>query len=239
MRTSAAVTLARLFVLLAFAAVCMSVSAETPAPSGQPVLMLSDIHLDPLHDPAKFAALDAAPADAWETILEQPASAGQPAAFAHLQQTCGARGADTPFALYASSLKAEHERVPHPLFITVSGDLMAHVFECRYRALSPQKFDAKAYSAFAAKTIAFVALMLRQTFPGVPVYIALGNNDSGCVDYREDVNSDFLRADADAVAAGVPDTAERASVLKEFPARGDYLQQRARRRPEAGRCRPD
>src|SRR5450756_2728159 len=59
-------------------------------------LMLSDVHFDPFHDPAKAQRLMAAPEGAWNGILAEEASAGQAEAFAKLQKTCSAKGMDTP-----------------------------------------------------------------------------------------------------------------------------------------------
>jgi sphingomyelin phosphodiesterase acid-like 3 len=186
-----------------------------------PVLMLSDIHLDPFHDPTKVSQLRSAPVSEWATIFNAPPSATQAADFAKLQSGCGARGVDTPHALLETSLKAAHAQQPKPLFVTVSGDLMAHQFDCRFKALAPEGTAAD-YSIFAAKTVAFIALRLRETFPGTPVYLALGNNDSGCKDYDEDPNSAFLQADATGFAADAVDPANRAAIQHEFSQYGDY-----------------
>jgi sphingomyelin phosphodiesterase acid-like 3 len=183
--------------------------------------MLSDIHLDPFHDPAKVAQLITTPVANWSAILNAAPSPTQAADFAKLQATCGARGVDTPIALLESSLSAARNRQPHPLFVTVSGDLMAHQFDCRFHTLAPKSTDAD-YSSFAAKTVAFVALRLRQTFPHLPIYLALGNNDSGCKDYREDPNSAFLQADALAFSNDAVTPANRAAIVHQFSQFGDY-----------------
>jgi sphingomyelin phosphodiesterase acid-like 3 len=196
--------------------------AVAQAPVALPsVVMLSDIHFDPFHDPAKFARLNAAPVTEWPKILREPDSPTQAADFAALQGTCKARAADTPIALLLASLAAEKAQMPKPLFVTVSGDLMAHQFDCRFRTYAPKATDAE-YSAFAAKTVAFLALELKRTFAGVPVYLALGNNDSGCKDYDEDENSAFLRADGAAFADDVLSPARAAEVRREFSETGDY-----------------
>ena len=190
-------------------------------PPTDPVLMLSDIHFDPFHDPGKFSKLQAAGVDSWAAILGAAPSATQGAEFSNLQSTCGARGVDTPAALLEDSLHAAHAQQGSPLFVTVSGDLMAHEFECRFHTLAPGAATAD-YAAFAEKTIAFVALRLRQTFPGTPVYFALGNNDSECKDYRGDTGSAFLHAAAESFAADAANPANRARILKQFPQAGDY-----------------
>jgi len=197
--------------------------AQSPSQAAHtvPALLLSDIHLDPFHDPARFDALLAAPATRWAAILYGPASSTQAADFSQLQKTCGAKGVDTPPALLQSSLHAARKQQPHPLLVTLSGDLLAHQFGCRFHTLAPHGTNAE-YSAFASKTVAFIALQLRETFPQSPIYFALGNNDSGCDDYREDPDSDFLHANAANFSAGVLSPTNRATILHEFPQLGDY-----------------
>ncbi len=210
-----------LLALLPVVALPAQAQSPTHAANTVPALLLSDIHLDPFHDPAKFSALLAAPATGWAAILYAPPSPTQAADFAHLQETCGARGIDTPAALLQSSLHAAHQQQPHPLLVTVSGDLMAHQFDCRFHTLTPHATDAE-YSAFASKTVAFIVLQLRETFPRIPIYFALGNNDSGCNDYREDPGSDFLHADAVSFSSSVLSPSSRSAILHEFPRLGDY-----------------
>lgn len=196
-------------------------SRLTEAAPTTSALLLSDIHFDPFHDPDKVARLAAAPASEWEAIFAEPASADQPAAFAALQRRCSARGVDTSYELFQSSLHAEQNEARDAKFITVSGDLIAHGFSCRYAALVPGK-SASDYSAFVAKTVEYVTSQLRKTFPGVPVYAAMGNNDSGCGDYRLDGESDFLAAAAKSVVAGLPNSADRKKAQADFMAGGYY-----------------
>ncbi len=207
--------------LLAALLSCFALPAQQPHPASEPVLMLSDIHLDPFHDPAKFPALLAAPASGWAAIFDAPASATQAADFDKLQAACGAKGVDTPIQLLESALKAAHLQQPAPLFVTVSGDLMAHQFDCKFRTLSPTGTPAE-YSAFAAKTVAFVALQLHLTYPKTPIYLTLGNNDSGCRDYDEDPNSAFLQADGKAFAADTLALGNASAVTAQFSMFGDY-----------------
>ncbi len=209
-----------LFALLSLTPLAAAAAPPSHPAATVPVLMLSDIHLDPFHDPAKFAQLRTAPASAWAAILYAPPSPTQAADFASLQSTCGARGVDTPPALLSSALHATHTQQPNPLFVTLSGDLLAHQFDCRFHTLAPTSTPAD-YSAFAAKTVAFIALQLHRTFPHSPIYFALGNNDSGCHDYREDPNSAFLQADAATFAADAISPANRSAILHQFPQLGN------------------
>lgn len=183
-------------------------------------LLVSDIHFDPFHDPDKVKRLENEPVNEWEAILASPDSPDQAGAFAQLQKTCHAKGVDTPYALLRSSLDAMRAQAPDAKFIVVSGDLIAHAFDCRFMS-DFQEGGPTAYADFVDKTIAFVVQELRTEFPGVPVYAALGNNDTGCGDYRVDAKSYFLKQTAEIVAGGVPE-AERHAVAEEFPVGGYY-----------------
>ena len=210
--------------IVLFAAFSVAAQAQRPGPpeSGTtvPALLVSDIHFDPFHDPAKAKQLEAALVSQWQAILSAPDSAGQPQAFATLQKSCGARGVDTPWPLLRSSIEAMHRQAPHARFITVSGDLVVHGLPCRFQALLPGQSQAS-YEAFLEKTLQFVIEQLRAAFPGVPIHVALGNNDTGCGDYHLDPDSAFLRATAHIVAAAVP-AAERRSVEEQFRTNGSY-----------------
>ncbi|MEO6909497.1 MAG: metallophosphoesterase [Edaphobacter sp.] len=189
-----------------------------------PALLVSDIHFDPFHDPAKAARLVDAPASEWNGILAEPPSPDQATAFAALQQRCGARGVDSSYALLQSSLRAARKEASDARFVTVSGDLVVHNFPCRFAALAPGKTQSD-YTAFVEKTIAYVTAELRRTFPHVPVYVALGNNDSGCGDNRLDGGSDFLAAVGKDIVAGLPgkmSSKEREKALADFTASGSY-----------------
>jgi sphingomyelin phosphodiesterase acid-like 3 len=185
-----------------------------------PALLVSDIHFDPFHDPARVRELVAAPVAQWQSILSAPPSSNQPQAFASLQQSCHARGVDTPFALLHSSLQAMKARQPDAKFMAVSGDLMAHAFTCRYSTLFPGSALAD-YQAFVLKTLSFVVAELRATFPGMPIYAGLGNNDSGCGDYQLDAGSDFLSQAGRIIAEGLPKSQQQ-EAIKEFGDGGYY-----------------
>jgi sphingomyelin phosphodiesterase acid-like 3 len=184
------------------------------------VLLVSDIHFEPFYDPAKAAQLEAAPARSWDAILAAPSSADRQQRFDALQDKCHARGVDTPYALYKSSLGAMRAKAGEAGFVIVSGDLVAHAFSCKYSTLFPQA-SAQAYSKFVVKTLEYVLYELRKALPGVPIYAALGNNDSGCGDYQLDANSEFLRAAGAVFTEGFP-AAEREKALQSFAAGGNY-----------------
>ncbi|GAC1361777.1 MAG: hypothetical protein NVSMB3_10000 [Acidobacteriaceae bacterium] len=189
-------------------------------------LLLSDIHFDPFHDPGKVVRLAAAPVDAWDGILGEPASADQEAAFQRLQARCGARGVDTSYGLWESSLGAMKTAAREAKFAMVSGDLVVHGFGCRYRALMPagtgEESAAKESAALAEKTVRFVLGKLRVSLGKIPVYVALGNNDSGCGDYKMDAGDAFLNATKEWVLDGVASGAEEKKARTDYAAGGYY-----------------
>lgn len=185
-----------------------------------PALFLSDIHFDPFHDPAKVARLNYAPVSEWNAILAQPDSRTRLETSAKLKLTCPTRGADTDNALWQSALHAIHSH-PEPRFVTLSGDLLAHSFDCKYKALLPAASSAD-YLAFVQKTIRYQIAGLRAAVSSAPIYIALGNNDSACTDYRLDATHDvLLAAMAQIVAENLPE-ADRPEILATFPQTGSY-----------------
>jgi sphingomyelin phosphodiesterase acid-like 3 len=199
-----------------------------------PALLVSDIHFDPFHDPARVQQLVDAPESQWNSILSAPPSPNQAQAFAELQQTCHARGVDTPYPLLRASLQAMRSRQSDARFIMLSGDLLAHEFFCRYKTLFPipaqeptQKMDPRCdpgtrcdYQLFVLKTLSFVMEELRASFPGVPVYGAVGNNDTGCGDYRLDAASNFLAQSGAIFTEGLPPAQQRQA--RKIFAQGGY-----------------
>jgi sphingomyelin phosphodiesterase acid-like 3 len=192
-------------------------------------LMLSDLHLDPFHDPAKVPQLVKAPVEQWESILGSPDSPTQDADFTAVQQTCKAKKlTDSPYALLRSSLQAAKTQAPNAQFVAVSGDLLVHDLDCRYRAalkLPRATGDDQSLSAaFAEKTTVFVMKQVESAFAGIPVYFALGNNDSRCNHNRLDLQDAYLKATGQAVIDGLVGVraAERKSALATYDSAGYY-----------------
>jgi sphingomyelin phosphodiesterase acid-like 3 len=185
-----------------------------------PAIFISDIHFDPFHDPARVRQLVAAPVSQWSSILSRPPSPRQESAFTAMQQNCDARGVDTPDTLLRSSLRAMRVRQADAKFMMVSGDLVAHGFPCRYTTLFPHATPAE-YQSFVEKTISYVLGQLRVSFPRIPIYVALGNNDSACGDYRLDAGNTFLANTAGIVAEGLP-LSDRNTEIQDFSQTGSY-----------------
>jgi len=197
-------------------------AAAHAAPPTLPALFLSDIHLDPFIDPTKAVALNAAPASQWSSILAAPAGP----ALTPAQQSSFAAcydGPDTSYALWQSTLTELKKTATSSRFVVISGDLLAHKFDCKYRALVPTA-TAASYLDFTAKTVDYILSTLHTALPDIPIYTALGNNDSGCVDYALDATRDgFLARLAPLVASLAQLTpATRTSAEHDFAALGSF-----------------
>ena len=210
-----------IFSLGAFLILSLGVAARAQATV--PAVLLSDIHFDPFHNPHEVPQLLAAPVEKWAAILDAPTSLVEDAERAAMQARCHALSYDTTWPLLKATLAAARDAQPHPLFVTLSGDLMAHEFQCRFHHLDPAGTPQQ-LSEFAAKTVAFVALQLRRTFPHIPVYVALGNNDSGCADYDETPGNPFAQSTTATMAMGAVSgkNAIPAKPRLEISPEGDY-----------------
>jgi sphingomyelin phosphodiesterase acid-like 3 len=158
------------FLLCTFAS---SMLAET-------FLSVSDIHFNPFADPTIVAKLEAADASEWEAILASSTVTAFPS-----------YGSDINDALFRSAVAEMQKQLAKPAFVLISGDFLAHGFEKTYQQYATDK-SKPAYTAFVAKTNAYIASVFRHAFPGVRIYPVLGNNDSDCGDYAVAPDGVFL-----------------------------------------------
>jgi sphingomyelin phosphodiesterase acid-like 3 len=164
-----------IFVLL-WPAVARVSCGFSPARVSGHVLLVSDIHFDPLADPAIVKQLIAAPVSQWKEIFTSSAKNG----YAHIP-------ADANYPLLQSALSAAVAQGPFD-FVIASGDYLRHGFKSAFVEAGGSSSD---FPAFATKTAVFVINTVQMTL-GVPVYAALGNNDSASGDYSVDPGSAFL-----------------------------------------------
>ena len=204
-------------------------ASAAPQPITVSAVMLSDLHLDPFHDPAKVPLLVKVPVEEWEAILKSPDSPTQQADFAAVQNACeGKKSTDAPYALLSSALHAAKAQAPDARFVVVSGDLLVHELDCRYRvAMKLDKAtgdDQSVSAAFAEKTTVFVIKQVESAFAGIPVYMGLGNNDSRCNHNRLDMHDAYLKATGQAVIDGLTgiSEAERKQALVTYESAGYY-----------------
>jgi sphingomyelin phosphodiesterase acid-like 3 len=179
-------------------------AGSPPAPAGN-VLLLSDLHFDPLADPSLVKRLIDAPVSDWETIFSSSKQTG----YAHAPQ-------DSNYPLIKSALSAAAEQTSVD-FVAATGDYLRHNFEETFLKAGGTSDE---FADFASKTALFVVHTLQTTFR-VPVYFALGNDDSACGDYRVDPGGPFLAQLADSleVLRNHPDAAAdfRAAGFYELP----------------------
>ncbi len=174
------------------------------------VVSLSDIHFNPFYDPSLINSLIQSDYTKWQSI------------FSHSRiQGYGTHSADVNYILLNSALQNIYLLAPHPDFIIISGDFLAHDFQETYTKLSGGS-DPKAVDSFIDKTIAFVTRMIARRIPNTTVYPALGNNDSYCGDYQIEPNGQFLRATAKTWKGLLKNKSNSMSFARTFPRNGSY-----------------
>ena len=170
-------------------------------------LWLSDIHFDPLADPALVDKLAIAESAQWAGILSS-GTAKFPA-----------YGRDTTWPLFSSVLQASSKTDPNAAFKLVTGDLLVHHFREQFNAVAANHDDA-AFRSFVRKSVEFVAIQLKQRSPGRRVFLSLGNNDDECGDYATQPDGPFLQDTAKVVGelAGLPPEADSYAHLGSYNA---------------------
>jgi sphingomyelin phosphodiesterase acid-like 3 len=179
-----------------FAGIALPAVAQTGPATGR-ALLLSDIHLDPLADPATVKQLIAAPLKQWDGIFKR----SRP-------KSLSPYGSDTNYQLFSSTLAEVTRQGPFD-YVLFTGDALRHNFSQAFVAAGG---TSDQFPAFAAKTEAFVVQQLQNKLK-VPVVVALGNNDSPCGDYQAPPNSPFLATLADQLTV-VSSSAERKSTFQ-------------------------
>ncbi len=202
--------LALLFVAAAGAARAAQVSFR-PGPQQGTFLQVSDIHFDPLADPALVAKLVGAPAAQWQAIFESATHTPFPR-----------RGlTDTTYPLFRSMLAAAKDvtdvtgKRVHYDYVLNTGDNLAHHFHGSFLAAGGRDAD---YQGFVIKTLRFVDDMLMKNF-GAPLVYAPGNNDAACGDYKVAPHSTMLAQ----VARDLPLVAGDADARRDFALGGYYV----------------
>jgi predicted phosphodiesterase len=182
------------------------VQAVRPQPPTGKVLLLSDIHFDPLADEAIVPDLVNHDISGWETILASSES--------FKKGVYPTRGkSDTNYTLFHSAMSAAAHQEPFD-FVIVSGDYLRHNF---VNAFANERQPQGEFPEFATKTALFVLETIQTTF-NVPVYFALGNEDSACNDYGVAAGGMFLKA----LAGSLRVLADNPEAAADFSAGGFY-----------------
>ena len=108
-------------------------------------------------------------------------------------------GEDTNHALLISGLAAFARATTNADFAIVPGDLLAHGFNAKATAALGAEPAPPAVADMAIKTTLFVADALADALGGKPAFLAFGNEDSICGDYRVEPGGPYLAATREAV----------------------------------------
>ncbi len=156
-------------------------SGLAAAQPGQQFLIVSDIHFNPLANPALAGQLMAAEPSQWESIFA--ADAHSPAQ-KYME--------DSSWALFSALITGMQNIQPRPRLVILTGDVLAHKFQDKFNAAT-QSAGPAAFRSFVSKTFTFIGLELQKGSAGVPVVYTLGNNDEECGDYALQPNGPFLQ----------------------------------------------
>ena len=160
-------------------------SLQSAAAPSNTFLVVSDIHFNPMADTTLVADLVAADPALWETILER-------SKLTRFSQY----GQDTNWWLLRSALDQMRVTLPHPAFIMVPGDLLAHEFPQTFAKITHNN-DREHYRAFVLKTLDFLALEFRKRFGDIKILVTPGNNDEECGDNSIEAHGRFLNDTAE------------------------------------------
>jgi hypothetical protein len=177
------------------------------AAAASDVLVLTDIHFNPLADKALAEPLAAAPAEEWPTILDRG------------NERMSNYSEDSDWKLLRATLD-ELQTQKQPNVVLIAGDFLAHDFRKIFDG-SVAAHDDAAYRRFVAKTMRFLALELEHAVPRTPILPALGNNDSDCGDYAIRPGGPY-HADTEAIVAGMIGPAAGEDFARSWAALGTY-----------------
>ena len=183
-------------------------TAPAPAIAGQ-VLVMSDLHFDPMTDPGLVDGLAAAEPEQWSAVLDNSSD-----------RSLGRYGRDSNWMLLRSALQQMAQTLPKPAFVLISGDFLAHGFRQEFDAAARDHSDA-AYRVFVRKTMQFLGRQLEQNFPATPILPALGNNDEECGDYQLQPGGPFL-ADTLPIMRRLVGSAGGPSFNRDWQSYGNY-----------------
>ena len=140
---------------------------------------ISDVHLDPFIGTDADAHLLVSDVSEW------------PAIYADVSIPVATYGSDANVPLLDAMLGDAADRVPSPDFVVYPGDSVVHRLADRVHAVDPGAGQDR-ITDMAVKITTFLARRLSDTFPDVPVLLALGNTDAGCGDYRVEPGGSYL-----------------------------------------------
>jgi sphingomyelin phosphodiesterase acid-like 3 len=131
-------------------------------------------------------------------------------------------GEDTNQALLTSGLATFARAMANADFAIVPGDLLAHGFNAKTAGALGVDPSSPAVDDIAAKTTLFVAGALAEALGGKPAFVALGNEDSKCGDYKVEPGGPYLAATREAVRRLVGAERLEADFAETWAAAGYY-----------------
>lgn len=173
---------------------------------------ISDIHFNPFYDETLFEQLKNSSADKWESIFE--------ASKIKTVGTYGDFNEETDYPLLKSSIVNMAAKGGKPDFIIFTGDFLAHIFQDRYSKLNNNKTDG--VKEFINKTLTFFTILFEKSFPGVPVYFCLGNNDCYEGDYLIVPEGQFLKNSASIFSVFFKNSDNKKIFTETYPTGGYY-----------------
>jgi hypothetical protein len=179
------------------------------------MLVLSDIHFDPLANKKVVGKLIDQPVKEWKDILQK-----------NSDKKLSTYRDDTNYALWTSALTAMKKETPKPALVLVAGDFFRHTFRTEFETIyNERKGDPKklteAFVQFQGKTIQFLAGELVAAFPDAQFIPVIGNNESSCGDYKVFLRDPLLKEFASVWQTATQQSIPAAS-LGEFTSSGHY-----------------
>ncbi len=208
-----------LFALM-LATIVMATSCHSNNNNQITILSVTDIHFSPFHDSLTVKQLIQAPYVQWDTVFSQIED--NKIAVYDEETTPGL------LELLLESMGKQKEKISAVIF---TGDILAHDFNDLFYQYSGDTLE-KAKNNFIDKTMGYVSLKLRQTFPSAPIYFSLGNNDSYEGDYKivdegiflQNTTNLFYKNFIDPEADTINDKGGEDGFYTTYPAHGYYNQ---------------
>jgi CubicO group peptidase (beta-lactamase class C family) len=178
------------------------------------VVILSDFHMSPFASAAITEALRTSDLSAWDGILAAATNG-------YFTKDATGYSVTTPM-LYNSALTNAWAACPQPDGILIGGDFPYYNFGDAYQQVTGDS-DPAHWKELLVKMIGYMLLKINQTWPGVPVYTCMGNNDTYLADYDITVGDAFY---ADTAASlydlGLSNLMTYASFASTFTNAGNY-----------------
>ncbi len=174
-------------------------------------LAISDIHFDPFHSGVSVDTLVNSSYKEWDKIFHDLGNNQ----FNNYYE-------DSDYTLFTSFLKEMSAKSSKPDFIIFTGDFLVHHFLDTLYALT-NDYSSYASNSFIHKTFGFITSKINRYFPHIPVFFALGNNDSYTGDYNSVWNGAFFHQTSGLLFENfIKDPKYKKEFLGTYPVSGCY-----------------